>query len=351
MDHPLPAARPHAESREAAPGLGRRAVADLPRRLVLLAFAAALWFFVQGRITDRRDDVLVDFEVRPPGPDVTVVGRVPRKIRVSIRGPRSRIENLRPADIHAWIDARGQKEGEPFPLDPARLRTDLPAGFSVELSPKSPRLPANVLLDRWMEGSLPVSVELRNGNLLEKRGLRLGTPPYRILPTTRVPVRLPQGALARPDLALKALPIDLGRVTGAPYSEPLKFEELEGVQVVEKAWIELAVVASQTKAVENVPVRILVPPDYPFRCVVEDRDRVIPSVRVSGEPAAVEGLAAADVAAYVTAPPDPTKVRPDEPYADTVRFQLPPGVSLADPAPIRINVILKAIPDGGAAPK
>ncbi|MEK7270533.1 MAG: hypothetical protein AAB215_06260, partial [Planctomycetota bacterium] len=52
-------------------------------------------------------------------------------------------------------------------------------------------------------------------------------------------------------------------------------------------------------------------------------------------------LTAADVVAFIPAP-DPAKAQPGEPYAEEVRFLLPPGVSIANPSPLRVNLTLKA---------
>lgn len=124
-------------------------------KLLAVAFAIALWFFVAGQ-SKTEVGFLVHLGFKGMPADMVMTGVPPDDIEVRVAGPRFFISNLSPAQITAELDLSGAKEGlNTYRLQPKDIIT--PMGVEVlRLRPGS----VDVKLERLVKTELPVKVRL-----------------------------------------------------------------------------------------------------------------------------------------------------------------------------------------------
>lgn len=124
---------------------------NLRLKLMALAFAVALWFFVAGQ---SRTEVgfLVPVGLKGIPKDMVMTSGPPDEIEVRVTGPRLFISNLSPGQIAAELDLSAAKEG----LNAYKIQTKdiaTPMGIDVlRLRPAS----IEVKLERLSKADLPV---------------------------------------------------------------------------------------------------------------------------------------------------------------------------------------------------
>lgn len=124
---------------------------NLRLKVVALAFAIALWFFVAGQ-SRTEVGVLVPISFKGVPKEMVMTSVPPGDIEVRVTGPRLFIANLSPAQILAEIDLSGAKEGlNTFKIQPGDITT--PMGTDVlRFRPNS----IEVKLERLSRAELPV---------------------------------------------------------------------------------------------------------------------------------------------------------------------------------------------------
>ncbi|TLM66406.1 MAG: hypothetical protein FDZ69_06220 [Deltaproteobacteria bacterium] len=83
---------------------------NLALKLLSLAFAVVLWFFVMG---EQRHEVshvvMVEYRNLPKG--LVIAGEVPEAVAVSLSGPRALLVHMEPDDLSLPLDLAGLKPG------------------------------------------------------------------------------------------------------------------------------------------------------------------------------------------------------------------------------------------------
>ncbi|MEZ4598656.1 MAG: CdaR family protein [Syntrophotaleaceae bacterium] len=124
-------------------------------KLLSLAFALVLWFFVMGEQRLERS-YLVPLELMNMPVGMMVANDIPSRIEVRISGPRTLLMNLHPEDIGISVDLKGLRPGLTT-FKRLEERLNLPGPLKVtRLSPSY----IDVRLDRVITKSVPVKVRL-----------------------------------------------------------------------------------------------------------------------------------------------------------------------------------------------
>ncbi|MEJ2698087.1 MAG: CdaR family protein [Desulfuromonadales bacterium] len=124
-------------------------------KLLALAFAVTLWFFVMG---ERNVEVgyAVPLELKNVPKGLMVANDVPSLIDVRISGPRTLLMNLRPSDISITVDLSDLQPGVTS-FKRLEERLNIPSGLKVtRLSPSF----VDVKLERIRDKQVPVKVDL-----------------------------------------------------------------------------------------------------------------------------------------------------------------------------------------------
>jgi len=122
-------------------------------KLLSLAFALVLWFFVMG---ERKLEVgyTVPLELKNTPPGMMVANEVPSLVDVRLSGPRTMLMNLSPKDISISVDLADLKPGLTS-FKRLEERLNIPSGVKVtRLSPSF----VDVKLERIKEKMVPVQV-------------------------------------------------------------------------------------------------------------------------------------------------------------------------------------------------
>ncbi len=122
-------------------------------KLVSLAFALILWFFVMG---ERRLEVgfAVPLELKNVPAGMIVANEVPSLVDVRISGPRTVLMNLRPSDIGISVDL---KDLQPGLTTFKRLEERLNIPTALKVTRLSPSF-VDVKLERIKEKKVPIRV-------------------------------------------------------------------------------------------------------------------------------------------------------------------------------------------------
>lgn len=124
-------------------------------KLISLAFAVVLWFFVMGESRMEVAHILpLEYENLPEG--LTIANEVPSSAAVRISGPRALQMNLSPGDISLGVDLAGLQPGVTT-FRRLEESLNLPSGLKVtRISPSY----VDIKLDRVRDKSVPVRVVL-----------------------------------------------------------------------------------------------------------------------------------------------------------------------------------------------
>lgn len=130
-------------------------LSNLRLKLLALAFASALWFFVAGQ-SKTEIGFLIPLGFKGVPKDMVMTGALPGEAEVRVSGPKLFINNLSPSQIMAELDLSGAKEGlNSYRLTPGDVVT--PMGIEVlRLRPNT----VDVKMERLVRVTLPVRVRL-----------------------------------------------------------------------------------------------------------------------------------------------------------------------------------------------
>ncbi|MBW2452838.1 MAG: YbbR-like domain-containing protein [Deltaproteobacteria bacterium] len=124
-------------------------------KLVSLAFAIVLWFFVMG---ERRLEVahIIPLEYKNLPQDLILANEVPNSVAVRISGPRALLMNLSPSDISIAVDLENLPPGV---TSFKRLEESLNIPSGLKVTRVSPSY-VDVKLERVREKQVPVKAVL-----------------------------------------------------------------------------------------------------------------------------------------------------------------------------------------------
>lgn len=124
-------------------------------KLVSLAFAVVLWFFVMG---ESRMEVnhIVPLEYQNLPKELMIASEVPTSVAIRISGPRALQVNLSPADISLAVDLKSLSAGV---TSFKRLEENLNIPSGLKITRISPSY-VDVKLERVRERAVPVRVVL-----------------------------------------------------------------------------------------------------------------------------------------------------------------------------------------------
>jgi len=148
---------------------------NLPLKLISLAFAVVLWFFVMG---ERRHEVShivpVTYQGIPDG--LIIANQVPGSVEVVVSGPRALLSHLSSGEMAIFVDLSGVEAGvTSFKRLEESLR--LPGGLAVvRVSPAY----VDVKLDRVRDKQVPVRVVLSGEPVPGFRVRRVRVTPLRV---------------------------------------------------------------------------------------------------------------------------------------------------------------------------
>ncbi|MBI5586831.1 MAG: YbbR-like domain-containing protein [Deltaproteobacteria bacterium] len=130
-------------------------LSNIRLKLLALAFATALWFFVAGQ-SDTEVGFLVPLAFKGIPKEMVMTSSPPEDAEVRVAGPKFIINNLSPSQIIAEIDLSSAKEGlNTFSLQPRDVST--PIGVEVlRVRPSS----IDVRMENLINVNLPVRVTL-----------------------------------------------------------------------------------------------------------------------------------------------------------------------------------------------
>jgi len=124
-------------------------------KLVSLAFALVLWFFVMGESRMEVNYIVpLEYQNLPQG--LMIANEVPTSVALRISGPRALQGNLRPGDIRLAVDLTGLSAGV---TSFKRLEENLNIPSGLKITRISPSY-VDVKLERVRERSVPVRVVL-----------------------------------------------------------------------------------------------------------------------------------------------------------------------------------------------
>lgn len=124
-------------------------------KLLAVAFAAALWFFVAGQ-SDTEVGFLVPLGFKGIPKEMVMTSSPPEDVEVRVGGPKFIINNLSPSQIIVEIDLSAAREGlNTVRLAPKDVSTPIGVGV-LRVRPSS----IDVRMEKLVSLSLPVKVKL-----------------------------------------------------------------------------------------------------------------------------------------------------------------------------------------------
>jgi len=124
-------------------------------KILALAFAAVLWFFVAGQ-SNTEVGFLVTLGFKGIPRDLVMTSAPPAEVEVRVVGPKLFINNLSPTQIIAEFDLSGAKDGlNTYHLTPADIVR--PMGINVSMIRPSS---IDIRLEKLVTITLPVKVRL-----------------------------------------------------------------------------------------------------------------------------------------------------------------------------------------------
>ncbi len=128
---------------------------NLRLKILALAFAAVLWFFVAGQ-SNTEVGFLVTLGFKGIPRDLVMTSAPPAEVEVRVVGPKLFINNLSPTQIIAEFDLSGAKDGlNTYHLTPADIVR--PMGINVSMIRPSS---IDIRLEKLVTITLPVKVRL-----------------------------------------------------------------------------------------------------------------------------------------------------------------------------------------------
>ncbi len=120
---------------------------NLPFKLVSLAIAIMLWWVV-GRDSTIEIPMTVPLEFQHAPNNLEITSDYPFQVQVTVRGPEHLLQEMRPSQVHAFVDLEGAEPGErTYDMTTNQVRTPhnvkvvqvVPAQFRISFDPRATR--------------------------------------------------------------------------------------------------------------------------------------------------------------------------------------------------------------------
>lgn len=189
---------------------------NLKLKILALAFATALWFFVAGQ-SDTEVGFLVPIVFKGMPKELVMTSSPPEDAEVRVGGPKFLINNLSPSQIMVEIDLAGAKEG---------LNT-------VRLAPKDVSTPTGVGVLRIRPSSIDIRMEKLESVSLPVRVRISGKPApgFRVASVTALPASVNASGTKKDLLTMEWVntrPVDVSGLTStAQFTAPLEIQARE----------------------------------------------------------------------------------------------------------------------------
>jgi hypothetical protein len=351
-------------------GLITAITANFKTKLLALVIALGIWFYASSQLTERTV-VPIQVELTPPE-GYEMVYTNTREVDATVSGPASAIEALQRASRTRPPKVRHQlSEADVMGDSPGlnKVTVDLQADWidwRVEswqsnrlrihvLDPQAVTLVAEPVVEEVVSVEIPAAIRLQEDG-------RLDWTPKQV--TVKGPAAVVRN-MASIGLAEGQNLFDVGRRAVEKTLQRRRTVLLDGERIqvpiqADPARVDVMQVQAppeneQDEIFEDVPIRLLVPIDFPFVArIAEDQPRTA-TVRVRAMPEQLSRLrrkmdattAEADrtaITAYVDLGNPPEDISPGETYNELVRVRLPNGVSASEvsvPDPDNPNVTLE----------
>lgn len=210
-------------------------------KLLAIMLALMLWYYVAGQ----RDPLVertfpLPVEARGLSSEIVLTSPLP-EVRVTVRGMRSIIQNLRQEDILAYVDVSRQEVGEVL----LPVRVDAPLGIQVlKVEPERIR----VALDFYDEKRVPVRVQVLGEVDL---GFTYQTP---VAEPDAVTLRGPSKLLAKVQDVRAVLEVNGGKSSISRRVSVTVPEEVEGKVVVRPGFVQVRLPVVPSGPVKTVAV-------------------------------------------------------------------------------------------------
>jgi len=148
---------------------------NLPMKLISLAFAMVLWFFVMG---ERRHEVshVVPITYKGTPSELIIANQVPGSVEVAVSGPRALLSHLSAGDMAIVVDLKGAEAGVTS-FKRIEESLSIPSGLTVtRVSPAY----VDVKLERIRDKQVPVRVVLSGEPAAGYRVRRVRVIPARV---------------------------------------------------------------------------------------------------------------------------------------------------------------------------
>lgn len=319
---------------------------NLGAKLMAAAMAVALWLFATGKYTGELS-CTVPIEVSFPQ-GYTLLNQSATEVNIRLRGPKSSIDYVSGLVGERKIITRCEVYVE------GRETEDV-IEDTVIFDKKSFNLPAEVKLDMITPKKVKLTLVKREKKTLavelQKRGGP--TPGYTISGEfffpSEVQVTGPANILKNATV-IRTLPIDISNITPEqnrtfPWQVPLEQRvvvkkegetitapvECEGVINV---WFDI-VEELESKSFEKVRIKLLEPPDYPYKVELEQK---FVNFKVKGPKSILGKLSTPDV--YI----DVSGLKPPGPYKQPLICKLPPMVGLDGQLPeVHLDILVEEV--------
>jgi YbbR domain-containing protein len=136
--------------------LGRRALKNLPLRLLSLAIATGLWFFVNAGQRNAFDELNIPITYRRLPAGLVIVNHPADFVKIQVNGPRTLLSLLNPERLTVRLDLSGLGAGQAsYKINPTMF--NVPRGTSVTAVS-----PSEVILDvdHVVQREIPVHVDI-----------------------------------------------------------------------------------------------------------------------------------------------------------------------------------------------
>ncbi len=319
---------------------------NLGAKLMALAMAVALWLFATGKYTGELSCTVPIEASFPHG--YTLLDQSATEVNIRLKGPKSSIDYVSSLVGERKIVARCEVYIE------GRESEDI-IEETVILDTKSFNLPAEVKLDMITPKKIKFTLVKQEKKTLavelQKRGEPI--PGYTIggefFFPSEVQVTGPANIL-KDATVIKTLPIDISNITPDqnrtfPWQVPLEQRvvvnrngenitapvECEGEVNV---WFDI-VEELESKRFEKVKIKLLEPPDYPYKVELEQK---FITLNVKGPKSVLDRLHTPDV--FI----DVSELKPPGPYKQPLICRLPPMVELDGQLPeIHLDILTEEV--------
>ena len=307
----------------------RRWFNNWPVKLAALAVAVLVWYFINtdGSVTGQR---ALDVPLTVIGLDQSkVASGVPERVAVTIYGPSTRVDALRPENVDAFLDLQ-EVSGDfraPINVFPPQGLTSVRVAPSEVIGTVERRVSKRVPVRVALSGSRPLNAVIRGGvspsdvsvSGLESEVARVAM--------VMAPVVLQEG-----DLSIEGTPVRLYAADAA--GEPVGEVRLEPAEVRVSTRPEVVL------HTRRVPINLTLPDVAPYQVVTETLSEQAVLLGGPAEVLSTLNAAPATIDITVTALPGPGE------YTRALTFTLPEGVYALERPRLRVQLE----PQTGGAP-